>query len=98
VTTRARPDKLAIGFTVVWMTFWASAILVGVWYAGAAALSGEPTAALFLAVWLGFAGFALVSVGRRLLQRLRGETTPGRQHKNHRWNDGVARRDPKPKA
>lgn len=91
-----RPNKLAIGFTVIWMTFWSSAIVVGIWHLGASALSGEPAAALTLAAWLGFAVFALVSVGRRFRQRLLGEMPPRRPNRNHRWHDGVdaSHRDP----
>jgi membrane protein implicated in regulation of membrane protease activity len=86
---RGRPDRVAIGFTIVWMTFWTSAILVAIWTLGAAALAGEPAAALFLAVWLAAAGFALVSVGRRLMRQLYGTPRLRRPHRNHRWNDGI---------
>jgi hypothetical protein len=86
---RSRSDRVAIGFTIVWMTFWTSAILVAIWTLGAAALSGEPAAALILAVWLAAAVFALVSVGRRLQHLLLGTPRPRRSGRNHRWNDGI---------
>ncbi len=86
---RSRAEWTAIGFMIVWMTFWASAILVAVWSLGAAAWEGEPMAMLFLAVWVAGAGFGLVQAGRELRRRLLREAPPLRPHRNHRWDDGI---------
>jgi hypothetical protein len=85
----ARSDRGNTIFLVVWATVWTAAILIALWSLGSAALAGEPAAAIFLLVWVGFAGFGLVLVGRRLRQRLLGERTPRRQRRNHTWRDGI---------
>jgi hypothetical protein len=84
-----RPDKAGSAFLVLWMTFWLAAILIAVWTMGAAALSGEPAAAIFLLVWVGMALFGLVSAGRSLRALLLGERPGRRPHRNHGWNDGL---------
>lgn len=88
-----RSAWVAIGFTILWMTLWTSAILIAVWTLGAAAWAGEPMAMLFLAVWVAGAGFALLQVARQLRARLLDEAPPPRPHRNHRWEDGI---DPPP--
>lgn len=94
MTRRSRSEKVSIGFLIVWMTFWASAILVAVWNMGDAALSGEPAPAIFLLVWLVAAGFGLLSAGRRLKRLLLKEKAPPPQpRRGHSWNDGL---DPPP--
>ena len=90
MTPRGRPDRAGIGFTILWLTFWAAAILVAIWSFGAAAFEGELAPALFLVVWVGFACFALVSVSRGLMRRLLGLKPPPRgPGRNHAWNDGI---------
>jgi hypothetical protein len=84
-----RPDKAGSAFLVLWMTFWLAAILIAVWTMGAAALAGEPMAAIVLLVWVGAALFGLVSAGRSLRALLLGERPQRRPHRNHRWNDGL---------
>jgi hypothetical protein len=83
-----RRGRAPIVFLVVWLTFWASAILVALWHMGATALAGEPVPAVFLAIWLAAAGFGLWSGARRLKRLLLGEKPP-RPHRDHRWHDGV---------
>jgi hypothetical protein len=86
---RGRSQTASTIFLIVWATFWTSAILIATWTLGAAALAGEPAAALFLLVWVGFAGFGLVLVGRRLRRRLLDQPPPPRQRRNHSWRDGI---------
>ena len=86
---RGRPDKAGSAFLVLWMTFWLAAILIAVWTMGAAALSGEPAAAIVLLIWVGAALFGLVSAGRSLRARLLGDKPGPRPHRNHGWNDGL---------
>jgi hypothetical protein len=94
-----RRDRVGIGFTILWLTFWAAAILVAIWSFGAAALGGEPAPALFLVVWVGFAGFALASVARGLVRRLLGLRPPPRgPGRNHVWDDGIDPHGPGPAA
>jgi hypothetical protein len=92
----SRSEAVAIGFLILWMTAWAAAILVALWSLGAAALSGEPGAAVFLAVWVAAAGFGLFSAARRLRQRLLSETQPRRPNRNHQWRDGIDPPGPAP--
>jgi len=94
VSATDRRRWVPIGFMVVWLTFWTSAILVALWYLGAAALAGDPGAALVLAIWLAAAGFALRSGALRLKALLMNETPPPRPHRNHVWRDGMD--DPRP--
>jgi len=86
---RGRGDWVAIGFTILWMTLWTSAILIAIWTLGAAAWGGQPLAILFLAAWIAGAGYALLQVARQLRGRLLGAATPPRPHRDHRWEDGV---------
>jgi hypothetical protein len=92
---RGRPDKRGAAFLVVWMTFWLAAILIAVWTMGAAALAGEPAAAIFLLVWVGAALFGLVSAARSLRALVLGERRAPRPNRHHRWNDGL---EPAPPA
>ena len=80
---------VAVGFMVVWLTFWTSGILVAVWHLGGMALAGEPGAVLFLAIWLAAALFALRSGARQLKALLLDERKPPRPHRNHAWRDGI---------
>jgi hypothetical protein len=89
-----RRRRRSIGFLIVWMTVWTAAILVAVWQMGAAALAGEPVAAVVLLVWLAAAGFALVASGRRLRAMLLGEKSPSLANPRHRWDDGFDRQPP----
>jgi hypothetical protein len=90
-----RRRRESIGFLMVWMTVWTAAMLVAVWQMGAAALAGEPVAAVVLLVWLAAAGFALVASARRLKARLLGEKRP-RPNPRHRWSDGFDPQAPPP--
>lgn len=83
----ARSRAVGIGFMILWLTFWTAAILVAVWSMGSAALSGQPAAAVFLAVWLVAAGFGFVSGARRLRALLLDQPPPTRPSRNHHWND-----------
>lgn len=75
---------------IVWLTVWASAILVAIWHLGGAALSGEAGAAAVLLLWVGAAGFGFVSGARRLRSLLLNETPAPRQpSRNHAWRDGL---------
>ncbi len=93
---RRRPDKAGSAFLILWMTFWLAAILIALWTMGAAALSGEPVAALILLVWVGAAVFGLISAGRSLRALLLGERPEPRVSRNHGWNDGLDRAAPPP--
>lgn len=93
---RGRPDRKGSAFLVVWMTFWLAAILIAVWTMGEAALSGEPTAAIVLLLWVGAALFGLVSAGRSLRALVLGDRPAPRLHRNHQWNDGLDRPAPPP--
>ena len=96
---RGRPDRVETVFTILWLTFWAAAILVAIWSFGAAALGGELAPALFLVVWVGVAGFALASVARGLVRRLLGaEAAAARPGRNHAWDDGIDPPGPGPAA
>ncbi len=86
---RGRPEKAGSAFLILWMTFWLAAILVAAWTMGAAALSGEPAAAIVLLVWIGAALFGLVSAGRSLRAALLGERPRRTPLRNHQWNDGL---------
>jgi hypothetical protein len=87
---RGGPDKAGTAFLIVWMIFWLAAILVAVWSLGGAAFSGEPVAAVFLAVWVAFALFGLQSAARRVRDQFTGAGGPRRRpHGRHRWNDGI---------
>lgn len=90
----ARRRAVGIGFMILWLTFWTAAIFVAVWSMGRAALTGEPAAAVFLAVWLAAAGFGFVSGARRLRALLLKQPQVRPPSRNHRWNDGVD--DPAP--
>jgi hypothetical protein len=83
-----RSRWVPIGFMIVWLTFWASAILVAVWHMGSAALGGEPEAVIFLVVWIAAAGFGLWNGGHHLKRLLFDEKAPPRPVRNHGWNDG----------
>ena len=80
---------VAIGFLVVWLTFWTAAILVAVWHLGARVLAGEPAATVGLVIWLAAALFALRNAALRLKALLMNEKTPPRPHRNHAWRDGI---------
>ena len=54
---------------------------------GAAALGGEPAAAVFLAIWVAAAGFGLYSAGRRLVELL--VTGRPRRPNTRAWEDGI---------
>lgn len=95
---KGRPDKAGSAFLLLWMTFWLAAILIAVWTMGAAALAGEPAAAIFLFVWIGAALFGLVSAGRSLKALVLGERPAPRPHRNHGWNDGLDAPVPAPAA
>lgn len=87
---RPRRRGPAIAFMIVWLTFWASAILVAIWHLGGAALSGEPGAMAVLALWVGGAGFGFVSGARHLRTLLLNEPPPLRQPgRRHAWRDGL---------
>jgi hypothetical protein len=90
-----RRDRVSAGFMLLWLTFWASAILVAVWHFGAMALAGEAAPAVFLVVWLAAAGFGLWSGARRLRQLLLGEAEGRRAPpREHGWRDGFDRTGP----
>jgi hypothetical protein len=63
---RSRGDWVAIGFMILWMMLWTSAILVAPYAFGGRVLHGEARAALVLAIWLAGAGFGLYTAARRL--------------------------------
>ncbi len=86
---RDRNAWATLGFTIVWMTVWTSAILIAIWALGSAAWHGEPMALLFLVVWVGAAGYALVQVGRQLRRRLFNEPLPPRASRSRKWDDGI---------
>lgn len=90
---RDRNTRATLGFTIVWMTVLTSAILVAIWALGSAAWSGEPVALLFLVVWVGAAGYALIQVGRQLRRRFFNEPLPPRASRSRQWDDGI---DPLP--
>ena len=74
---------------VLWMVFWTAAILVAVWHDGRRGAGvASRAAALFLVVWVGAAGFGLVSAARQLVRLLLGERPAPRPVRNHRWDDG----------
>jgi hypothetical protein len=88
VTPRRR--RIDAGLLAVWMVVWTAAILVAVWLLGAAALGGEPAAAVFLAIWVGVAGIGLVSAERHVAAAFRAP--PARRTelpRNRRWDDGM---------
>jgi hypothetical protein len=85
-----RSDRGGTVFLILWATVWTAAILIAAWTMGRAALEGDPGAAVFLLAWIGFAGFGLVQVGRRLRRRLLNEPPPPRRpNPNHAWRDGI---------
>ena len=90
MTSRSPRERVSIGFLVLWMTVWTAAMMTAVWYAGGAALSGEPAAAVFLLVWLAAAGCALLSAALRLKAQLLGGKAPRRPNRRHTWDDGFA--------
>jgi hypothetical protein len=94
VAAAGRRRWVPIGFMVVWLTFWTSAILVALWSLGAAALAGEPGAVLVLAIWLVAAGFALRSGALRLKALLMNEKPPPSPRRNRAWRDGIDSRGP----
>jgi hypothetical protein len=79
----------SVGFLVVWLVVWTAAILTAVWYMGAAALRGEPGAAVFLLVWLGAAGFGFWNAARKLVRLLTVGEEPRRPLRHHEWDDGI---------
>jgi hypothetical protein len=91
---RSRNEKVAIGFLIVWLVFWTSAILIALYVFGRQVLQGELQVALFLIVWLAAAGFGFLSAARRLTQLIMTGKAPPRPLRNHRWRDGVGPPDP----
>jgi hypothetical protein len=87
---RGRGDWVAIGFMILWMTLWTSAILVALYAFGGRVLHGDVQAALVLAIWLAGAGFGLYAAARRLHGLITVGRTPPRPMRNHRWRDGIA--------
>lgn len=87
------PGRRPIGgtvFMVVWMVFWTAAIIFAVYALGAEVLEGQFAAAVFLAIWVGAAVFALTKAARTLLTLVqRPAGPPRRTGPNHRWNDDV---------
>lgn len=73
----------------VWLTFWTAGILVATWHLGGEALGGSPAAALFLAVWLAAAGFALRNGILRMKELLLDERPAARPIRDHAWRDGM---------
>ena len=86
---RDRSAWAGIGFMIVWVTVWTSAILIAIRALGAAAWSGAPMAMLFLLLWVGGAAYALLQAARQLRRRLLDEPPPPRDFRNHRWDDGI---------
>ena len=84
-----RRRAVAIGFMILWLTFWLAAMLIAVWSMGREALDGQPAAAVFLAVWTLAAGFGLLNGARRLRGLLADDPAPPRPVRNHRWDDGI---------
>ena len=86
---RARHRGLKVGFMVLWLVFWASAMFVAVWLLGGLVLAGEPELAIFLAVWLAAAGFGLLQGGRRLLALFAGDQPVSRRPVRQAWRDDM---------
>lgn len=84
-----RGRTVSIGFMVVWLIFWAAAILVAVWALGGSAWSGDLGAAVFLAVWISAAGFGLAQGIRRLVGLVRGDPVTIRRLRPNVWKDGM---------
>jgi hypothetical protein len=87
---RSRGDWVTIGFMILWMTLWTSAILVALYIFGGRVLHGEVQAALVLAIWLAGAGFGLYTAARRLHGLITVGKAPPPPMRHHRWRDGFA--------
>lgn len=88
----ARPGRsraASIGFMVVWLIFWAAAILVAVRALGGSAWSGDLSAAVFLGIWICAAAFGLAQGIRRLVSLAKGEPVTIRRLRPNDWKDGM---------
>lgn len=83
-----------IVFLVIWLVFWASAILVAIWTLGGTVLQGNLAAGAFLVVWLVAAGFGFLQGARKLVRLLLHGRDPRPPMRDHRWDDGI---DPPPR-
>ncbi len=86
---RARGERIAIGFMVVWLVVWAAGMMVVLYGLARAVASGEPMAMLLMTLWLGGAGFGLVMGARKLRQLLLAPGAAPRRSGDRPWNDGV---------
>ena len=89
---RSRSDKVAAGFMILWLTFWAAGMILAVVALGGAAMNGELAGLIFLAVWLAAASFGLYSGARRLWMLMTGEGPTRRPPVDEPWNDGMTER------
>jgi hypothetical protein len=86
---RARREKIAIGFMVLWLIIWAGGMMVVLYGLSRAVASGEPMATLFMTLWLGGAGFGLLMGARKLRELLLNPGGLPRRVRGPDWNDGV---------
>jgi uncharacterized membrane protein YhaH (DUF805 family) len=85
-----RSRRVAIGFMVVWIVFWAAGIFIVLFGLISALRSGNLTALAFMLVWLAAAGFGLFMGVRKLRDLWRFGKTPPRPVGNHVWDDDTA--------
>lgn len=88
---RARREKIAIGFMVLWLIIWAGGMMVVLYGLSRAVASGEPMAMLFMTLWLGGAGFGLLLGARKLRELLLNPGGLPRRVRGSDWNDGISR-------
>lgn len=87
---RARREKIAIGFMVLWLIIWAGGMMVVLYGLSRAIASGEPMATLFMTLWLGGAGFGLLMGARKLRELLLNPGGLPRRVRGSDWNDAVS--------
>ncbi|MER2509601.1 MAG: hypothetical protein ABTQ27_12715 [Amaricoccus sp.] len=87
-----RQRKVAIGFMIAWLVFWAAGMIVVLFTFGGAVLSGDLGAMLFLLVWLAAASVGLVAGARNLRGLLFGEEKAERPLPPPEWQDGISDR------
>ncbi|MEM8570490.1 MAG: hypothetical protein AAGG56_06220 [Pseudomonadota bacterium] len=64
--SRSSKERLAIGFMLAWIVFWAGGMLIVLYGLVTSLLAGNTTAGILMAIWLGAAGLGLFFGVRKL--------------------------------